>query len=392
MRLKQIQTTTYHYYILFVLLAAVAISGGRDFLFHRDEVVVNVGLTDIQKVFPTASQFSANRFGIYDVYTADGHKTGSAFLSSNYTRQFGYAGIVPLLIGVDENLIILKIYVLPNNETGDYVEAVYSDKFIGSWKGVSLEDALQLKVDVVSGATHTSKAVIAGVRHTASHVLNAESAVVAETSLWTTVKDILFLLVILLSVVIVYKKGRAKYRTVYLFLVLLIMGLILNNALSARLLHGWLLEGFMWRANWQSIFVLILAVALPLIGKRKFYCNYLCPMGALQELTNKISPFRKRKLPTVFIGISLREIYLALIAGALLTGFTPELAYLEPFMFFSFNIIGIGLILFGAAVIVLSLFFSQPWCAVCPTGCFLDILPPDKIKNIESKHIDHAQK
>jgi len=295
------------------------------------------------------------------------------------------------LIGVDENLIISKIVVLPNNETGDYVEAIYSNKFIGRWQGISLEDALQLQVDVVSGATHTSKAVIAGVRHTASHVLNADASVVAETSLWSTIKDILLLVMLLLSLMMAYKKGRAKYRSVYLMLVLLIMGLILNNVLSTRLLNGWLLEGFMWRANWQSMLVFILAVTLSLIGKSKFYCNYLCPMGALQELTNKISPYKKRKLPTVFMGISLREIYLTLIAGALLTGFTPELAYLEPFMFFSFHIIGIGLILFGVAVIVLSLFYSQPWCAVCPTGCLMDTLPYNKIKNVESKHIDHAK-
>jgi polyferredoxin len=170
------------------------------------------------------------------------------------------------------------------------------------------------------------------------------------------------------------------------------MGLILNNLLSARLLHGWLLEGFAWRAHWQSIAVFILAIALSFAGKRKFYCNYLCPMGALQELTNKITPFKKRKLPDRFGGISTREIYLTLIAGALLLGFTPELAYMEPFMFFSFHIIGIGMILFGAAVVVLSLFFSQPWCTLCPTGCLMDTIPVYKEKYTESKHIDHAKK
>jgi polyferredoxin len=182
-----------------------------------------------------------------------------------------------------------------------------------------------------------------------------------------------------------YRKGRGRFRTVYLLFVLLIMGLMLNNLLSARLLHGWLLEGFVWRAHWQSIVVFILAIALSIAGKRKFYCNYLCPMGALQELTNKITPFKKRKLPGRFAGISLREMYLTLIAGALLLGFTPELAYMEPFMFFSFNIIGIGMILFGATVVVLSLFFSQPWCTVCPTGCLMDTVPVHKIKYTDPK-------
>src|SRR6056297_2078212 len=162
------------------------------------------------------------------------------------------------------------------------------------------------------------------------------------------------------------------------------MGLIRNKALSAQLLHGWLKDGFSWWANWQSVVVFILALSLSFTGKRKFYCNYLCPMGALQELTNRFTPFKKRRLPTRFKGLSVREIYLVLIAGALLLGFTPELAYAEPFMFFSFRVIGTGLIIFGLIVVLLSLFFNRPWCSVCPTGCFLDTVSYKKVKNIES--------
>lgn len=392
MRKKQLLAGLYHYYLLFVLLAAVAISGGRTFLFHKDAVEVNVGLAEIQEVYPEASHFTLNRFGAYEVYRASGQRTGTVFLSSNYSQQSGYAGIVPLLIGVDENLNISKIVVLPNNETGDYVEAIYSDKFLGRWQGKNLDDVLQLRVDVVSGATLTSNAVIAGVKHTASHVLEADVPVVAETKLWSSIKDLLFLLAILLSVVMAYKKGGARFRAVYLLFILLIMGLMLNNLLSARLLHGWLLEGFAWRAHWPSIVMFMLAIALSIAGKRRFYCNYLCPMGALQELTNKITPFKKRKLPDRFGGITAKEIYLTLIAGALLLGFTPELAYMEPFMFFSFNIIGAGMILFGAAVVGFSLFFNLPWCSVCPTGCLMDIIPFRKVNYTESKHIDHAKK
>jgi polyferredoxin len=170
-----------------------------------------------------------------------------------------------------------------------------------------------------------------------------------------------------------------------MFLVLLVMGLILNNALSAQLLNGWLKDGFMWRSNWQSAVIFLLALIISFLGKRKFYCNYLCPMGALQELTNRFSPFKKKSLPTKFNGLTVREIYLVLIAGALLLGFKPELSYAEPFMFFSFRVAAIGLIIFGAAVIALSLFFNKPWCAVCPTGCLLDTVSYNKVKNMKSQ-------
>ena len=182
----------------------------------------------------------------------------------------------------------------------------------------------------------------------------------------------------------VYKKGMAKYRTIYMFLVLVTMGLILNNALSVQLLNGWLLECFTWRANWQSSVIFILAFTISFVGKRKFYCNYLCPMGAVQELTNHFTPFKKRTLPTRLMGITAKEIYLTLIAGALLIGFTPELSYLEPFTFFSFRIIGIGIIIFGLIVVLLSLFFNKPWCSVCPTGCLIDTVSYKKAKSFDS--------
>jgi len=384
MNKKQIGASAYQYTIILILLAAIAYRGGRDFLFHKNELEVTVGIEDMQKIYPKASQYAENRYGAYDIYGNDNKKIGSALLSSDYSQALGYGGSVPLLIGIDDNLIISKIILLPNRETGDYIEAIYGDKFIGKWQGVSLEDATHLHVDVVSGATLTSNAVIAGIRQTASVLVGSDASAITETNLWATIKDVLFLSIMMLSLVLVYKKGTAKYRTIHQLLVLLIMGLILNNALSVNLLHGWLQDGFVWRANWQSSVIFILALTVSFIGKRKFYCNYLCPMGALQELTNLFTPFKKRKLPTQFKGITAREIFLTLIAGALLLGFAPELSYLEPFMFFSFRIVGIGLIIFGLAIIITSLFFTKPWCSVCPTGCLMDTISYKKTKNIDS--------
>lgn len=381
---RQIGATAYQYTLIVLILAAIAISGGRDFLFQKEEIEVIVGLENIQEIFPEAEDFTENRLGAYDVFGGKSDKIGSALLSSNFSQQFGYGGRVPLLIGVDDNLTIVKISLLPNNESGDYIHAIYGDKFIGKWQGVSLENAIQLPVDVISGATFTSDAVIAGVRHTASSVMNSDASVITEKNLWTTIKDILFLGLIVLSLIVVYKKGKAKFRLLYMFLVLIIMGLILNMAISVQLLNGWLLNGFSWRANWQSSVVFLLAIVISFLGKRKFYCNYLCPMGALQELTNHFTPFKKRKLKTKYNGITAREIYLTLIAGTLLLGFAPELAYLEPFTFFSFRIVGIGIIIFGLLVIVASLFFTKPWCSVCPTGCVIDTISLQKAKNIES--------
>ncbi|MFP4471322.1 MAG: FMN-binding protein, partial [Bacteroidales bacterium] len=162
MNKRQIGETAYQYILIILILAAIAYRGGRDFLFQKNEVEVTVSLRDVQEIFPSAAGFERNRSGAFVVYDGKGEKTGSALLSSDYSRQFGYGGIVPLLIGVDDSLTITKITLLPNNETFDYVRAIYEDKFIGQWRGKSLQDAVDYPADAVSGATHTSRAVIAG--------------------------------------------------------------------------------------------------------------------------------------------------------------------------------------------------------------------------------------
>ncbi len=385
MNKKQTGLIAYKYTLVIIILIAIAYRGGRDFIFQKQKTgEVSVSLEDIQEIYPAAAEYSPNRHGVLEVSNSRGELLGMALLSSRYSRQYGYAGYVPLLIGVNENLTITKIALLPNNETKDYTRAVYSEEFIGKWQGVSLKEAAELPVDAVSGATHTSEAVIAGVRHTASAVMESDAAAIKEAGAWTIIKDILFLLLLLLSLVFAFKKGTAVYRSLYLIMVVVIMGLILNKALSVLLLHGWLQNGFSWQANWQTVAVFLIALLVSSIGKRQFYCNYLCPMGALQELTNRFSPLKKKVLPTRFKGISAREIYLVLITGALVLGFTPELSHLEPFLFFSFRIAGMGLIIFGIIVILLSLFFTRPWCSLCPTGCFLDTVSHKKVKHTKS--------
>jgi Na+-translocating ferredoxin:NAD+ oxidoreductase RnfG subunit len=385
MHKQQIQATLYQYFLILILLSAIAYRGGRDFFFQKEEIKVNVTLNEIQSIFPEASKYEINRNGVFDALDKDGGNLGSILLSTNYAKPYGYSGIVPILIGVDSSQIINKVVLLPNNETVDYVRAVYDEKFIGSWNGVKLEDAVQLKIDAVSGATHTSNAVIKGVRYSASAIVKSDVSDISQNSFWLIIKDILFLLLMLTSIFMVFKKGVARYRILYMFLVLVIMGLILNNALSVQHMEKWLNDGFTWRANWQTTIIFILALSISFLGKRKFYCNYLCPMGALQEIVNRFTPFKKRPLPTTYKSLSLREVYLILIAGALLLGFSPELSYAEPFMFFSFRIIGTTFIIFGSVVILLSLFFSKPWCSVCPTGCLLDTISYQKIRNKESK-------
>ncbi len=109
MNKRQFGTTAYQYALILILLTAIAYSGGRNFLLKKDVADVIVKLENIQEIYPTADYYTQNRHGTFDVYNNDRDKIGSALLSSDYSQPFGYGGIVPLLIGVDDNLKITKI-------------------------------------------------------------------------------------------------------------------------------------------------------------------------------------------------------------------------------------------------------------------------------------------
>jgi len=167
----------------------------------------------------------------------------------------------------------------------------------------------------------------------------------------------------------------------YLLLVFIVPGLWFKQMLSVDLLHNWLTHGIPTRTNIELLVILLLSIAMSVLGYRKYYCNYLCAMGAVQLLAAKISPFKKRSFNLKISVVSLRTLYLTFIWVSLLLGFSLPLTYMEPFMAFSFTVVSVFMLIAGVAIVVLSLFFNRPWCQLCPTGCLLDAVPSIQTKN-----------
>ena len=74
----------------------------------------------------------------------------------------GYAGTTPLKIYLRKNKIE-RIEALPNAETPQYFALIKRD-LLTKWNGLSVKKAAALEVDVVTGATYSSEAVIENVR------------------------------------------------------------------------------------------------------------------------------------------------------------------------------------------------------------------------------------
>ena len=75
----------------------------------------------------------------------------------------GYAGTTPVEITVT-NGRIEKIEALPNAETPGFFQRVLDSPLFSSLTGKTIEEASEVQLDAVSGATWSSKAVIENIR------------------------------------------------------------------------------------------------------------------------------------------------------------------------------------------------------------------------------------
>ena len=68
------------------------------------------------------------------------------------------------MIAFNTKKVITGVHLLPNQETPKFVQRVEQTGYFNSWNGLSVKKALKKKVDTVSGATFTSKAVAESVQ------------------------------------------------------------------------------------------------------------------------------------------------------------------------------------------------------------------------------------
>lgn len=124
------------------------------------------------------------------------------------------------------------------------------------------------------------------------------------------------------------------------------------------------------------IFLTVLGVisVLSIIGN-KVFCGWACPIGAIQELFNKIPLPEKFKVILPFkvtnpfrIMIFLTFITLAFTAGVGIYG------YFNPFHFLHWRFEAMGILVF-LVTLTASLFIFRPFCyMVCPIGLFTWVL------------------
>ncbi len=184
-------------------------------------------------------------------------------------------------------------------------------------------------------------------------------------------------------------KGFYIFRIAFLTVTLVFLGWYANAQLSVvnlMALFGSLVSGFSWQAFLLDplTFILWFAVAAALLfWGRGAYCGWLCPFGALQELTNQIA--RKLRIPQWTLPWGLHErlwpvkymIFLGLFGVSLMSVEQAEhLAEIEPFktaIILKF-IRAWPFVAYAVALLVAGLFVERFYCRyLCPLGAALAI-------------------
>lgn len=114
---------------------------------------------DIVTAFPKVKSIKkTNKWT--EVFDAQSRLLGYAIYSQPASNGIkGYAGETPVMIALDRKKKITGVYLLPCLESPGYVQHIREAGFFNQWNGLSIKQARKKKVDTVSGATYTSRAV-----------------------------------------------------------------------------------------------------------------------------------------------------------------------------------------------------------------------------------------
>ncbi|MDH6358478.1 4Fe-4S binding protein [Parabacteroides sp. PF5-9] len=114
----------------------------------------------------------------------------------------------------------------------------------------------------------------------------------------------------------------------------------------------------------------------------RVFCAGVCPFGALQELVN-IKSYRLSRTVTTVLGL-IPWLYLIFAVLYAVTRSSFIICRFDPFIGI-FRLGGdIGLIVFGAALLLLSIFVGRPFCRfICPYGALLSLFSRVSIWKVE---------
>ena len=283
----------------------------------------------------------------------------------------GYSSPTPVEMTIVDGKII-RVKALPNNETPEFFGAVRNSDLLESLDGLTLEEASKATLDGVSGATYTSSAVIKNMKAAVAYASDEKNVMGAHNNSQAPLdaKFYVTLAIILAGALVPLFWRDPRYRTLQLVLNVLILGFWGGTFISYSLMVSFLTNGITQVALIPVALMLVAAFIYPMFGKVDYYCTWLCPYGALQELAGKCIKWKLRISTRVAkgLGVARRVLWFGLM-WLLWTGLWFDWMGYEPFAAFFIRDASPAVLGIAGAFVVLSLIVQRPYCRfVCPTG------------------------
>ena len=317
----------------------------------------------------------------------------------------GYGGPVPLKIHIKDGRVA-AVEAEPNAESPDFFNR--AKELLNHWQNKSVDEALAEEVDAVSGATFSSRAIIANMQRglayvklhgqwgedgsvgtlgtSAPHIVGGSVGALGTSAspieggsagaLETSAPPIVALIAVLLGAVVPLFYNNRRLHLVQLAVNVVVLGLWTGTFVSYTLFLRIFAGGVSLSAIGAlaaPLLMLIVALIYPLAGRSGHYCANICPFGSAQELAGKLSRRKLRITPRVLKLLSvLRNLLWGVLMALLLTGTCTAWIDYELFTAFLYSSASVWVIVLAALFLVLSVWVPRPYCRfVCPTGALV---------------------
>lgn len=284
----------------------------------------------------------------------------------------GYSGPVPLRIYINKVGVIEKIEDLDNSETPAFFEQART--LLTRWNGKTVDEALSMNVDAVSGATFSSEAIKQNVELGLKYA-KSSSASRHKATEWTLVSIVSLLVVLLGAVLPLFVKNR-KLHIVQLILNISVLGLWSGTFMSYAALmnlfsNGVSVESFSAMA--ATLLMVVVAFVFPVFGKVGHYCANICPLGSAQELLGKITRNKIKLSKRTLAALGLfRSLLWAVLMLLMLAGISVDWMDFELFTAFIYSSAPVYMLVIAVVFMLFSVFVPRPYCRfVCPTGMLM---------------------
>ena len=296
----------------------------------------------------------------------------------------GYGGPVPLRIHVSKSGVVDSIVAEPNAETPDLFN--HASAILAQWQGKTIDEATAMEVDGVTGATFSSRAIIAnvqrGLAYAKQHAAlgNAPDATgcadvsgASASSGGFTLGGIVALIVVLMGALVPLFVKNRRWHYVQLVLNVIVLGLWTGTFVSYTLLMRLFSGGINLATLAAPLLMVVVAMLYPLAGRPGHYCAHMCPFGSAQELAGKLTRRKLRISPRLNRALNVfRNVLWGVLMVLMLTATWTAWIDYELFTAFLYSSASVWVIVLAVLFLVLSVWVPRPYCRfVCPTGTLL---------------------